>query len=149
MQNSAPYIPPHEERIVRAGTMFMFVLRAAFVLGLSAVGWSLASDTRNVSGWLAGQGDLIVIGFAGAACIVIALDLFIPRKSLTAISGLFFARAMTRSIFSGVTTGEVMRTLPMPASISTSASLTFAAQTPLAPRSSCFFAMTGHLCVFA
>ncbi len=90
MQNSTPYAPQSEERAVRASTLFMFVLRGMFVLGLSAVGWSLASDQRNVTGELAGQGDLIIIGFLGAAFVVIALDLFIPKKSLTAIAGLFF-----------------------------------------------------------
>ena len=70
--------------------MFTIVLRVMFVLALIAVGWSLASDERYVSGVLAGQKDLIVIGFAGMALVVIALDIFVPRKSLAAISGLFF-----------------------------------------------------------
>lgn len=68
----------------------MIVLRVMFVLGLSAVGWRLAIDSRTVTGALAGQGDLIFIGFLGAAFVVIALDIFVPRKSLAAISGLFF-----------------------------------------------------------
>src|SRR5690349_6214714 len=38
---------------------------------------------------------------------------------------------------------------PMPASANTSASPSFAQQSPIAPRSSCFFAMTGDLWVFA
>ena len=66
--------------------MFMVVLRVVFVLSLVAVGWGLASDQANVPV----QSDLILIGFIGAAFIVIALDIFVPRKSLTAISGLFF-----------------------------------------------------------
>lgn len=68
----------------------MVALRVVFVLVLAAVGWSLAADKDIVSGALAGQGDLIVIGFIGVALMVIAADLFIPRKSLAAISGLFF-----------------------------------------------------------
>lgn len=73
-----------------SSVLFMVALRVTFVLALSAVGWSLASDPGNVSGGLAGQGDLILIGFIGASFVVIALDIFVPRKSLTAISGLFF-----------------------------------------------------------
>jgi uncharacterized protein YacL len=69
--------------------MFLFVLRAMFVLVVGAVGWGLASDTRLASG-LAIHKDLIVIAFVAVAIIVIALDVFIPRKSLAAIAGLFF-----------------------------------------------------------
>ncbi|MCH7840141.1 MAG: PIN domain-containing protein, partial [Planctomycetes bacterium] len=61
-------------------------LRLVFVLVLMAVGWSLASDERYVSE----NKDLVIIGFAGAALIFIAMDVFVPRKSLSAISGLFF-----------------------------------------------------------
>ncbi|MFH1111094.1 MAG: PIN domain-containing protein [Planctomycetota bacterium] len=68
----------------------MIVLRVVFVLALTAVGLTLASDQRLVSGAMAGQGDLILIGFIGAGFVVLALDIFVPRKSLTAISGLFF-----------------------------------------------------------
>jgi len=69
----------------------MIVLRVAFLLVLMAVGWSLAADTRMVgTGALAGHGDLIMIGFTGVGLVVIALDVFVPRKSLSAISGLFF-----------------------------------------------------------
>lgn len=75
---------------LRTSVIFMVVLRVVFVLMLIAVGWGLASDERYVSGLLAGHKDLIVIGFAGLALIVIALDIFVPRKSLSAISGLFF-----------------------------------------------------------
>jgi uncharacterized protein YacL len=70
--------------------MVMFVLRAMFVLAAGAVGMGLASDKRLVGGGLEAQGDLIVIGFVGAALAVIGIDVFIPRKSLSAISGLFF-----------------------------------------------------------
>jgi uncharacterized protein YacL len=64
----------------------MIILRVVFVLSLVAVGWSLASDQNDPSL----PGDLILIGFIGAAFVVIAMDIFVPRKSLTAISGLFF-----------------------------------------------------------
>lgn len=75
---------------IRSGTIFMIVLRVGFVLSLIAVGWSLVSDERYETGLLANQRDLIVIGFAGLSLIIIALDIFVPRKSLSAISGLFF-----------------------------------------------------------
>lgn len=69
----------------------MHALRVLFVLALGAVGWSLASDPRIATGPLGGQGSLIVAGFLVVAVVVVALDVFfIPRKSLTAISGLFF-----------------------------------------------------------
>jgi len=70
----------------RASALFMIVLRLVFVLVLVAVGWSLASDERYVSE----NKDLVIIGFAGVALVIIAMDVFIPRKSLSAISGLFF-----------------------------------------------------------
>jgi len=74
----------------KTGTVFMIVLRLVFVLVLIGVGWGLASDERFVPGGLTAHRDLIVIGFTGAALIVIALDIFVPRKSLSAIAGLFF-----------------------------------------------------------
>lgn len=70
----------------RTGALFMIVLRLVFVLVLVAVGWSLASDERYVSE----NKDLVIIGFAGVALVFIAMDVFVPRKSLSAISGLFF-----------------------------------------------------------
>lgn len=73
----------------RTSIVFMVVLRVMFMVALIAVGWSLASDEKYTS-ILTGQRDLIVIGFAGVALIVIALDIFVPRKSLSAISGVFF-----------------------------------------------------------
>jgi len=70
--------------------MFIIVLRVVFVLALAAVAWRLASDVRNTADPLAAQDDLIFYAFLGMAFIVIALDIFVPRKSLAAISGLFF-----------------------------------------------------------
>jgi uncharacterized protein YacL len=74
----------------RTSVMFMFLLRAVFVLVIGAVGWGLASDARLSTGGLAIHKDLIVIAFVAAGFVVIALDIFVPRKSLTALSGLFF-----------------------------------------------------------
>ncbi len=78
------------DAVVRTSAVFMIALRVVFVLVLTAVGWSLASDERYVTGVLAENRDLIVAGFAGLALVFIALDIFVPRKSLSAISGLFF-----------------------------------------------------------
>ncbi len=65
-------------------------LRVVFVLGLCGVGWKLASDPRIGTGRLAGPW-FIYLAFLVTAVIVIAVDVFfIPRKSLSAISGLFF-----------------------------------------------------------
>lgn len=89
MQSTMRFPGAASDANARTSTMFMIVLRIVFVLGLVAVGWSLASDQKTES-TLSVQGDLILIGFIGAAFIVIALDIFVPRKSLTAISGLFF-----------------------------------------------------------
>ena len=68
----------------------MIGLRLVFLLILMAVGFSLASEERFATEVLAGHRDLIVIMFTAVGLIVIALDIFIPRKSLAAISGVFF-----------------------------------------------------------
>ncbi len=73
--------PPIAGGSAKSSTVFMIVLRLVFVLVLIGVGWGLASDERFVSGVLTAHRDLIVIGFTGAALVVIALDIFVPRKS--------------------------------------------------------------------
>ena len=70
----------------RSSALFMIALRIVFVLALIAVGWTLAVDQRFESG----HRDLIIIVFIGASLIVIAMDILVPRKSLSVISGLFF-----------------------------------------------------------
>ncbi len=70
----------------RTSAVFMIVLRVVFVLVLVAVGWGLVSDERHQST----HKDLVIVAFAGTALIFIAFDIFVPRKSLSAISGLFF-----------------------------------------------------------
>lgn len=74
----------------RIGSLVMYILRFIFALVLGAVGWRLASSEQGLGAGLSRHKDLIIIGFVGIALIVIALDVLIPRKSLTAISGLFF-----------------------------------------------------------
>lgn len=77
----------------KSGTMFMIVLRVFFVLALIAVGWSFTTEAerRAQTGAIFPlSADLVMIGCVGAAFVVIALDIFVPRKSLATISGLFF-----------------------------------------------------------
>lgn len=90
MRTETAMVMAQSEANARTSTVFMFVLRAVFVLVIGAVGWGLASDKRMVTGGLAGHGDLIVIAFVGVALIILAMDIFIPRKSLAVMSGLFF-----------------------------------------------------------
>ncbi len=73
-----------------ASLLLMVGLRVLFALALLGVGWGLAADERAATGGRAATDDLIILAFGAVALIVIALDLFIPRKSLTAISGVFF-----------------------------------------------------------
>lgn len=72
----------------------MIILRVFFVLALIAVGWSFTTEAERGVGKGATpfpvSADLVMIGCVGAAFVVIALDIFVPRKSLTTISGLFF-----------------------------------------------------------
>ncbi len=75
---------------VRASAWSLFGLRLTFILALVGVGWGLARDQRIIGGSLGSHGDLILIGFIGAALISIAVDIFVARKSLTVIAGLFF-----------------------------------------------------------
>jgi uncharacterized protein YacL len=82
----------------RAGAYFMIALRIVFVLALIAVGWTLAMDQRFETR----HHDLIVIAFMGAALIVIAMDIFVPRKSLSAISGLFFGLIVGMAVAYGL-----------------------------------------------
>lgn len=82
--------PTASESAARASAIFMIVLRVLFVVSLIAVGWGLTKDERYSTGTRAGNRDVIVLACAAAALLVIALDVLIPRKSLSAISGLFF-----------------------------------------------------------
>lgn len=95
MVPSVPLPQAQPEGRARASVVLIGALRVVFVLALGAVGWGLASDLATPSvtgaGLLAQHGDLIMASFAVAAVIVIAVDVFfIPRKSLSAISGVFF-----------------------------------------------------------
>lgn len=90
MRSSGPILSPDSASSEKAGALFIIVLRVVFVLALGAVAWRLASDMRNAADPLTAQDDLIFYAALGIALVVIALDIFVPRKSLAAISGLFF-----------------------------------------------------------
>jgi len=71
----------------------LVILRAIFMLalGVVAVTFIVGSDNQADSiGWFTRHADLLLISCLGVALIVIAIDIFIPQKSLKAISGLFF-----------------------------------------------------------
>jgi len=73
--------------------MFLHFLRVVFVLALAAVGMRFIAGEDVLGGTfdvLARNKDLILLTCLGLALVVIAIDIFIPRKSLGAISGLFF-----------------------------------------------------------
>jgi len=92
MQHSSRPRPGSDSR-QGPSLLFVSILRIPFVLALCSVGATLVSspDTAKMtSTWGGYYEDLVFLAFVGLAIIVIALDIFIPRKSLTAISGLFF-----------------------------------------------------------
>lgn len=71
----------------------LIVLRAIFVLalGVVAITFIVGHQTESSGGeWFTHNADLLLISCLGVAMIVIAIDIFIPQKSLTAISGVFF-----------------------------------------------------------
>ena len=73
-----------------------------------------------------------------------------PRIESTAIASLMRpASAATRVSFAASITSLLMKMSAMPASASTSASLTFCAQTPTAPAAICAFAIAALLCILA
>lgn len=71
----------------------LIILRAIFVLalGVVAVTFIAGEDPTTASiAWFTQNADLLLISCLGIALIVIAVDIFIPQKSLKAISGVFF-----------------------------------------------------------
>ena len=75
--------PPVRETGQIADHIFLICLRALFVLVLGAIGWSLVEEH------VGDKGVILVVSIM-IALTVIVLDAFIPRKSLSAISGVFF-----------------------------------------------------------
>lgn len=73
--------------------MFVYVLRALFVLLMLAVAMRLvADDAANAIGidFLSNNKAWVVIAFVALGLLVVAIDMLVPRKSLAAISGVFF-----------------------------------------------------------
>ncbi len=88
--------------------MLMHVLRAVFILALVGVAMSFLSqdDAQFGSGKLF-QGleynkDLVLLACIGLALVIIAVDIFIPQKTLSAISGLFFGLVVGMVVYSGL-----------------------------------------------
>ena len=91
MPRNQPQSVSHtRESLSNPETIMVISIRVIFVLTLAAVGLSLVSADAAAVGWLAQNPRLVYVAFLGLALVVIALDAFIPRKSLTALSGLFF-----------------------------------------------------------
>jgi uncharacterized protein YacL len=73
--------------------VFLHFLRVVFVLAVAAVAMRfIAGDDPNASGfgYLAANKQFVLLACLLLALVVIAVDIFIPRKSLGAISGVFF-----------------------------------------------------------
>ena len=76
--------------------MLMHVLRTVFILALVGVAMVfLSQETAATGGFgllsmLQFRKDLVLLSCFGLALVIIAVDIFIPRKTLSAISGLFF-----------------------------------------------------------
>ncbi len=73
--------------------MFLIVLRGLFVLVLLAVAMSFIAGDEAASiggGLLYYNKEAVLLACAGLAVLVVAADIYVPRKSLSAISGVFF-----------------------------------------------------------
>jgi len=71
----------------------LIILRAVFMLALGVVAITFIVGGQAQAGglgWFTTNADLLLIGCLGIALVVIAVDIFIPQKSLKAISGVFF-----------------------------------------------------------
>ncbi len=95
--------PSRQDTRQGIGVVFILVLRAVFALILISVGMSLVSTPGpGEESWLALNKDLIIIAFLGVALLVIAFDIWIPRKSLASISGMFFGLVVGMSVAFGL-----------------------------------------------
>ncbi len=79
--------------------MLLTIIRFLFVLTIAGVAMSYAELYQSSLGGVAFPLFVIAIGIA---CCVIALDIFIPQKSLLAISGLFFGLVVGMVVAFGV-----------------------------------------------
>ena len=99
----------------------LIILRAVFMLALGVVAITFITGEDAASGtilWFTRYPDLLLISCMGIAMIVIAIDIFIPQKSLTAISGVFFGIvvgmvfAFGLSMIVDLLVGSLTRTFP-------------------------------------
>ena len=93
--------PSSLEPLARTGVVFLSALRLVFLLSLVAVGWSLSADARY-EGPFSKNKDIIIYTCIGISLIVIAMDVFAPRKSLASISGLFFGLVVGMAVAYGL-----------------------------------------------
>ena len=70
--------------------MLLYILRAVFVLLMCAVVMAYITAPPEGSSLLIFHRDAVLLGTLGLAGLVIAVDMLMARKSLMAISGLFF-----------------------------------------------------------
>lgn len=104
------------------GDLFvLIILRAVFVLALGVVAITFIAGpdpaTNDVT-WFTRNADLLLISCLGVALVVIAVDIFIPQKSLKSISGVFFGIAVGMvfayglSLIVDLLVGSLARTFP-------------------------------------
>lgn len=67
--------------------VFLYILRVVFLLAIAGVAMSFADSRDALANAYA---VVILLASLGLAVVVLAIDIFIPRKSLAAISGMFF-----------------------------------------------------------
>ena len=91
MRNAQPPLAGNVDQVDTTGSVLLLVLRAVFVLAVVAVAMGLAADkyTTDVAAYGLNPTTIVLVGLL-SSIFVVALDVFIPRKSLAAISGLFF-----------------------------------------------------------
>ncbi|MGD8450196.1 MAG: PIN/TRAM domain-containing protein [Phycisphaerae bacterium] len=68
--------------------MVLWVLRALFLVLIAAVGFSAVGETE-AGGELSQHRATLMVAALVVGCAMVALDLFVPRKSLAALSGAF------------------------------------------------------------
>ncbi len=99
----------------------LIILRAIFVLALGVVAITFIAGEDAASGtipWFTQNADLLLISCLGVALVVIAIDIFIPQKSLKAISGVFFGIvvgmvfAFGMSLMVDLLVGSLAKTFP-------------------------------------
>ena len=70
--------------------MLLNLIRGIFILIVAAIALLLADNIEAIQK----KADLMLMGCVGLAAVCIAVDMLLPTKSLTALSGLFFGLVM-------------------------------------------------------